>query len=121
MKFKVCGEATIRHDVEVEASSYEEAVMRACEVLALWTPQNMDLRPTWVGTKEHSDSHGEYEFEVIGPCGWCKTPLITRDIPGQPWNYDSDPENEHGDLVCYPCIKSKGYIDSEGNITKTWR
>ena len=122
-KFKVCGEIRIRiaRDIEFDADSYEDAVAKFYALKPVDMGETRRLEPTWIGTSEHVDKFEEYEFPITGPCSWCKTPIIERDIPGQPWNYSGDPKNEHGGLVCFKCLNDGGYLDEKNRVKDEWR
>lgn len=102
MKFSVQVEATIIKEVEVEADSFEEAVAK---VVASKPKGTAELRPRWVDTSEYVERHCELRHEVVGPCGRCKKQIVQRDVPGQPYAYASDPDNEHADSICYDCAE----------------
>lgn len=91
--FRVHFTKTVTAEVIIEADSYEEAVQLA-------SSKKPDMSPDWVGTEEHLQKTEEYEYEVMGPCGRCKTPIVNRSIPGKPYTYGS---GDH-DIVCYDCI-----------------
>jgi hypothetical protein len=105
MKYHVHFEETVWADVAVEADSYEQAVAEALKQRPAPTAKRMT--PDWVGTEEHMKKYDEYEHEVVGPCERCGTQMVSREIPGQPWVYGSDPDNEHGGLVCFKCLGAK--------------
>jgi len=75
--FRVHFTKTVTAEVIIEADSYEEAVQLA-------SSKKPDMSPDWVGTEEHLQKTEEYEYEVMGPCGRCKTPIVNRSIPGKP-------------------------------------
>lgn len=115
MKFTVIVEAKVREDVEVEADSHEEAVAK---VRDMNLQKSAVMKPTWVDTQENVESTGELQHEVICYCEWCNTPIVHRDRPELPWLYGGDPNNEHGGLVCFKCLKDKGYIAEDGHTLK---
>lgn len=99
MKFEVLLESpSVTKQVTVEADTHEEAVAKA---KAMNLTVTVEPRPAWVDTTEKVHKTGELEHEVVGYCDDCMKPIVSRDIPGQPWNYTS--ASEHGGLLCFVC------------------
>lgn len=114
MKFRLRLEARVVEEVTVDADTYEDAVALSKEMKVT---KSADLEPTWIGTESSVSSSGAFEYEIICGCSWCEKALVSREIPGQPWLYGGDPENEHGGLVCFTCLNSKGYVNGDGSKT----
>jgi len=99
MKFEVLLEShPATKQATVDADTHEEAVAKA---KAMSLTATVELKPTWVDMSEKVEATGELEHEVVGYCGGCMKPIVSRDIPGQPWNYTS--ANGHGGVLCYAC------------------
>ena len=112
MKFSVLVESIISKEIKVEASSHEEAVKLVNDMKLVLSGK---ARTTWVGTEASVDLDGHFEYKNLGPCEWCKLPIVDRSIPGQPWTYGGDPDNEHGGFVCYPCLLKAGKVKTDAS------
>jgi len=104
MKFEVILESRpATKQVSVDADTHEEAVAKT---KAMSLTATVELRPAWVDTSEKVEKTGELEHEVVGDCDGCMKPIVSRDIPGQPWNYTSASEHGGG-VLCYACSKGE--------------
>lgn len=97
-------------DVTVQADSIGEAIKIASDAHVKGYMYSLTANPVAADTKEHASSHDELRHEVVGSCCRCHAGLVNGEIPGQPWNYTSDPTRHHNEeaLLCYACAKEVG-------------
>lgn len=106
MKFMVMMQKKIRDWVIVEADTPEEAVGKAVKAKGKVSGLTVELDPVAVSEPFTDEEPEELPHDVTGQCEKCRVWITERDIPGQPWNYTSDPDSDG--VICYACAIKEG-------------
>jgi hypothetical protein len=95
-------------DVE-DGVTPEEAIKRILgDDTMLTETKTLSLEPVAVSQPyDNEEDIYELDYDIVGRCAKCGNWITTREIPGQPWNYDN--MCDHGgskhdyDPICYRC------------------